>query len=496
MEDYMLKEYKYGVYGDLGKSVIANPITANGTVVYIGTAPINLVRGYAQAGLINKPVLIGSKSKALSLIGYSDNWDDFTLSEAVYGHFDDAINPIGPIVAINVLDPDVHRNDTGATASLTLVSGKVSIQSDKIILDTLAIEDRVEDIDYTLRYDYQTKSAVITAIGETTQTESLSVSYFEVDPSMIQSSDIIGLITQDGECKGISAVNLVWQDLNLVPNLLLAPTWSEMPSVYRALVKSAIGISGHWAADVYADIPVTQNSDTITKAIAWKNENSYTSEHSKVFWPKSVDSDGKVVHLSIKGAVTKLAVDAEHEGIPFETPANKVIDIVKLGFIGGAAGKNFDQSFASDLTSNGITTAIMWAGSWRLWGDSTAAYNFDNLSGMDPRAIFDVSMSMLKHIVNGFQLRHALEIDAPMDTNKVASILNDEQEVLDGYIAIGALIGDARIVFSPDDNSSEDIMSGNFDWNVAATPTPPLKSAGISVAYTDVGFQTYFAEGE
>ena len=39
-------------------------------------------------------------------------------------------------------------------------------------------------------------------------------------------------------------------------------------------------------------------------------------------------------------------------------------------------------------------------------------------------------------------------------------------------------------------------MNGDFRWDINVTPTPPLKSASVYVAYTDAGFSVYYEGGE
>jgi len=40
------------------------------------------------------------------------------------------------------------------------------------------------------------------------------------------------------------------------------------------------------------------------------------------------------------------------------------------------------------------------------------------------------------------------------------------------------------------------VMNGDFRWDIAVTPTPPLKSASVYVAYTDAGFSVYYEGGD
>lgn len=113
----MANEYLYGAYGHIGETVAQSAVQAGTTPVYIGTAPVNLVRGFGEAGIINAPIKITSLVDAQKKIGYSSDWGTFTLCEAVYAHFNNTLGNIGPIYVINVLDPSAgkHRKETPCT---------------------------------------------------------------------------------------------------------------------------------------------------------------------------------------------------------------------------------------------------------------------------------------------------------------------------------------------------------------------------------------------
>lgn len=96
--------------------------------------------------------------------------------------------------------------------------------------------------------------------------------------------------------------------------------------------------------------------------------------------------------------------------------------------------------------------------------------------------------------MNKFQDRWGDVIDEPMDIGLKDKILNDEQEWLDGLASKGALIGAPVIAFLVSDNSTTDLMNGNFTWDIQDTPTPPAKSLSARVSYTDAGFNAFFGE--
>lgn len=502
----MANEYLYGAYGHIGETVAQSAVQAGTTPVYVGTAPVNLVRGFADAGVINEPIKLTNMIDAQRKLGYAADWGTFTLCEVVNAHFNNTLGNIGPIYVINVLDPSAgkHRKATETEQSLSFAGGRAEFVSSTIILDTLTIAkseggDYVEGTDYAVDYNFTKGSVIITSLKDAAPlTGSLTASFYEVDDSTIEDADIIGGVTSSGEYSGLSAISLLYPEQFAVCNLIAAPGWSQSPAVYNAMLTTSQKINGHWDAFVVADLPLVDGSaqavDTITKAIAWKKNNAFTGERSKVYWPQGVDNLGNIYHLSTLAVVELMRADFSHNSVPMETCGNKAIPIIKQYFGANATNRGFSQQEGKELTQNGISTAVAWGGEWVLWGDHTAAYTYG--ADVDPRAIFDVSMRMLMHITNDFQREWSPRIDEPMTRALKDEIINREQEKLDGYVSMGALLGDPQIVFLESENSTTDIMNGDFRWDIAVTPTPPLKSASVYVAYTDAGFSVYYEGGD
>lgn len=487
----MANEYLYGAYGKLGQTIAQSAVQAGTTPVYVGTLPVNLIRGFANLDIVNYPVKLSNLTNAQQAVGYSDDWESFSLCEVLDAHFNNKKGNIGPIYVINVLDPATHKKAEKTTIQLAFSNGKATIKSDTIILDTLALEEKVEGIDFAIDYNFTKGMVMISSVGEKI-TGSIAASYEEVDTSLITSEDIIGGVTANGEYSGLGAITLLYQEHFAVCNLIGAPGWSEDPEVYAAMITAATQINGHWDAFVCADIPLS--NATIAAALAWKEENGYTHERSKVFWPMAKDTFGKIYHLSTMAIVEFMRADFSHDSIPMETCGNKEIPVAGQYFGAGSTNRGFDQVQSKELTAHGVSTCVFWGGNWVLWGDHTAAYTYG--ADIDPRSIFDVSIRMLFHITNGFQREWGTEIDKPFTKQLRDRIINKEQEKLDAYVAIGALIGEPKVLFLESNNSTTDMMNGDFRWDIPVTPTPPLKSATVYVAYTDAGFSAYFSDEE
>lgn len=483
-----MAEYKYGVYGKIGDDIAKNASEAGTAPVYIGTAPVNFLPDYS--GKVNTPVKISNLSDAAKKIGHfssSKKWAKYTLCEAVAAHFANANGNVGPIYVINVLDPDVHKATTKTTKQITFTNRKATLVVEDIILKSIAIDDKVLGVDYTVSFDFTNDTLTITDIG-TTAIATTSISFDTVDHDEITETTVIGGETTDGKITGIAALKLLYQTCNVIPTYLAAPGWSDKKSVYEALVSASQNINGHWSAFVYADIPV-ENVKTIAAAKTWKTSNGYNSGFSKVFWPQAKNGDD-VYHLATLALAEKLRCDLKNGNVPFETDGNKPIPVSGLYFGASSNIPGFDKADANELTSNGISTAIYWEGNWRTWGDHTAAFTFGG--SYKAREIFDVNMIMLFYITNSFQKEWGTAIDQPMTTALRDTILNREKEKLDALVAQGAIIGTPTVEFLDSNNDESEIINGNFRWDISATNTPPLKSATGVVCYTDAGFSTYF----
>lgn len=485
--------YKHGAYGEITASKVADAQQSGTVAAYIGTAPINLIRGYADLDLINMPIKVANMSDAQSKLGYSDNWENFTLCEAFAQHFDNIVGNVGPIYVVNVLDPAVHKAAEKVTEELTFTNKRAEFESADIILDTFAIADKVEGVDYSLEYNFAKGTVVVKLLGETASA-TLQCSYDTVDAGAVAETDIIGQTTEDGQYTGLHSMKLLYQYHNAVLNLLAAPGWSHIPAVYIAMVSTVQQLNSHWDGFVNADIPLEDAEgnpiNTIAKAIEWKEANGYTSERSKVYWPQVKDGSGRVFHLSTVGQATMLRVDLSHDNVPFESPSNKEIMATCQFFGEGSKNRGFDQQTGNSLNEKGITTACFWGGQWVLWGPHTAAFTYNG--SMDARAIFDVNIRMLMYCTNGFQLRHGVKIDQPMTPQDRDTILNEEKAELDTLLGIGALIGTPSVEFLETENSISDMMNGDFIWNISATNTPPFKSGTVRMSYTDEGFAAFF----
>lgn len=158
--------YKHGIYAEELPTSITPPVNIDGNsglCVVFGTAPSHLASGAAKP---NTPILCYYYSEAVKQLGYSDDFDKYTLMEAVNTQF--VLYGVSPVVFINVLDPSKHFSEKTMTA--TGIKGTPANIGIDALIDTVAItsgEDidptkLVKDTDYTLAADEENTELKLT----------------------------------------------------------------------------------------------------------------------------------------------------------------------------------------------------------------------------------------------------------------------------------------------------------------------------------------------
>jgi uncharacterized protein len=474
--------YKHGVFGYQSPTTDTLPPSGVATLpVYVGTAPIQQLGLTDNSGIINVPILVNSFADAKNKLGYSDDWATYTLCEAMYAHFKNAIMPVGPIILINVLDPATHKV-AAAPASVILTNG-VGYINDNAILSTIAITGKVKDTDYTVTYS---GDGVVKLTQITTLTSPVTVNYNKIDKTKVTNENVIGATDANGVRTGFDCVDLVYTMYTLIPTILAAPGWSHIPAIKVGMCAAGIDVNGHWDLECLADLECT-TTKTIAAAKAWKTTNGYNNENLKIAWPK-VKSATKTFWLSTMMAVRMQQTDYDNDNVPYESPSNKQLDIVGAVF-GDGASAYFDEVQANDLNSKGITTINYRSGIWVLWGPHNANYEYG--TAVDISKVFDAGIRMMMYLTNSFQERYMPDIDDPLNRSKVATILNDAQTWLNSLIADGKMLYGV-INFNETSNPTSSIVEGDFVFDIQTTTTPVAKSLTFSVQYTTQGINTLF----
>ncbi|WP_238649761.1 phage tail sheath family protein [Paenibacillus piscarius] len=467
-------------------SVLAPTQADSGIPFVVGTAPVHLASAPVP---VNTPVLVFNYAEAVAAMGYSDNWDDYTLSEMIYSHF--ALYAKAPMILVNVLDPANHKT-TVAPAALPVSNRVATLAVDGVLLPSVVVKSAdgattySKVTDYTAAFDdnghvmITTKSTGV--IGASVA--QLQVGYDKLNPTAVDADDIIGGVTMDGTYTGFELVNQAYPRFGILPDLLLAPGWSHYPAVAAVMKAKAGNINGNFKAIALTDIDPAQ---PFTDAGAWKSEKSYTGTLQIATYPMLTLGD-KRFHFSTQLAGLIATTDAVNGGIPFVSPSNKGLQADGTALADGKA-QYLGMDQATYLNGLGIMTAVnLGTSGWRSWGNYTGAFP----GVTDPKDSFIPIRRMFNWVGNSLILTYMQKVDDPMNKRLIAAVTDSVNIWLNGLTASGALLG-GRVEFLESENTQSDLMSGKITFHVYITPPGPAQEINFLIEYDASYLSALFA---
>lgn len=464
--------YQHGIYVSENPTSLSKPVLSAAVQVIIGTAPVNLVKDPSKA--VNVPLLANSYDEAVAAVGYSDDWDKYTLCQSIDASFKKF--GVGPLVLINVLDPAVHKKAMDEQ-TVNIINGIAAVKVFGVLLDnTFIVKDSagavtyVKDTDYTVAFDADGYPE-ITALADgniPNDAQQFKVTGNVLDPSAVTTADIIGGYTSaTNTYKGIECISQVYPIYNLVPGLLLAPGWSQNKEVAAALDTKSTLINGSFNATEVVDLDC--NTVKVYSAVAaWKTANGYIGKRQIALWPK-VSIDGKAYWYSAIIAALTAYIDAQNNGVPYKSPSNKLLPI-DAAVLEDGTEVYLDQLQANVLNANGVVTAVNIAG-WRSWGNNTAIYP----DSIDPKDRFIPIRRTFDWWGNTFIVNFFSKVDDPTNYRLIESIVDEENIRGNGLQAAGQIAG-AKIEFSEEDNLIADIASGRIQFIQKIGAFPPAEN--------------------
>lgn len=478
--------YKHGAYGsEVPTSLVPMTTIDAGLPVVFGTAPVHLASDPAAA---NTMVLCSEYSEAVAQLGYSKDWENYTLCEMMKSQF--GLYNMAPVVFVNVLDVKKHKKSVAAKDIETNAS--VITLTDPVIASTLEIKKQaadarnlVQNTDYTAAHDSDGNMIItVLAGGAAEGAKTLNVAYDVVDPSMVKDEDIIGGVDLvSGEYKGLELVNMVYAKLKLIPGIILAPKWSSHPAVAAVMKAKQTNIDGHFESISICDINTTEVKK-YSDCVAWKEKNNYVDAREVICWPM-IALGGTKYHLSTQIAGVMCKTDSEHDDIPYVSPSNKGLQcdstVLNDGtevVLGNLAG-NY-------LNGCGIVTAENYGG-WKVWGNRTSAYpdNTDIKDNMIPiRRMFNWLNNTL---ITSFWSK----IDEPTNKRLIKTVLHSANVWMNGLAAREIILG-GRIEFRENENSKTDLMDGIIRFHIFWCPPSPARDLEFIQEYDPDYLATLF----
>jgi len=479
--------YKHGVYcSELPTSVIPAVNTTAGLPVVFGTAPLHLASDPATP---NRPILCYSYAEAVAALGYSNDWDNYTLCEVLYSQF--ALYNRAPIVFVNVLDLATHKKPLQET--LLTFTNKEAKTSEPVILSSLVVKKNESGsalsagVDYEAAYN-DNEELVITALngGELSDAPSCIISGDVVNPAAVTTDDIIGGIdSSTGAAKGLECLNQVFPLFGLVPGIVLAPGYSQKPTVASVMTAKAGNINEHFKASVFCDIP-TDLVKKYTGVSTWKNTNNYVNADQVACWPMVKNGD-KIYHMSTHLLGVCAQTDSANDDIPYESPSNKVAQITGICLKDGTE-IILGPEQANYLNSQGIITCLNFIGGWKIWGNRTCCYP----ANTDAKDAFLCIRRMFNWHAQTFIQTYWAKVDKPINKRLIQTVVDSENIRLNSYVAQGILLG-ARVEFQEKENATTDLLDGKIKFHTYFTPPTPARCIENVIEYDPSYFSRLFS---
>lgn len=466
-------------------SILTPVSTTAGLPVVFETAPIHLTADPAKN--VNRPVICYSWNEAVTALGYSANWDAYTLSEVMYAQF--KLYGVKPIIFVNVLDPAKHKEEIKDSEGHTVTQGRILLD-EPVLLDTLKVKraeaaEPAKNIeDYTAAYDDDGRLVIsVTPTGALHSAEKLYLEYTKLAPSKVKDADIIGGASKNGTA-GIEWLDSIYTLFSLVPGIVAAPGWSDHPSVAAVMKAKAMNISGLFRCICLTDVD-TGAVKHYSDVNEWKNKNSYTGVNQVVCWP-CVRSGDMVFHMSTHLLGIIGVMDAGNFDVPYQSPSNLSMQATGICLRDGTeVALSLDQ--ANLLGSQGIVIAINFSGGWKIWGNYTGAYP----SITDVKDSFICVRRMFDWQNQTFILNYWQKVDQPLTLRLIRTIVDSEKIRLNGLVSRGFLLG-GDVIFREEENPTTDLLQGIIRIHVFMTPPVAAQSIEGILEYDVNNFKALF----
>lgn len=459
---------KHGVYvTEQGTSVRTPAAVETGIPFVIGLSPVHAADKPAVAGV---PVLCQNFADFEEAFGYSEDYATYNLCEFAYSHFQ--LFGQQPAIFVNLLDPSTMKSAVAAADKD--VTGK------KIELTVKAIDDSglvvkaaggngnayVKDTDYSVYYNADGKLVIeVLSGGAIYSATSLNVAYNEVTPASVNASAV---------ATGLEKIELCMTMLGVIPDLIVAPGFSQNSAVAAVMATKAAGINGMFKAKALIDIDAN-TVNTYTAAIAAKGTNNFTDKNEIVCWPMLKLGDKKF-HFSTQLAGLIATVDGEY-GAPYVSPSNKGLKCDALILADGSEVV-MSLADANTLNANGIVTCLNFMGGFKAWGNYTACYPASN----DVKDYFIPVKRMFDWTNNTLIRTFWNNLDDPMNRLLIDSIVDSANIWMNGMTGSGYILG-GRVEYSEAENPLTNLMAGIIKLHVYITPPSPAQEIDFVLEY-------------
>ena len=465
-------------------SVQTPKVATVGIPFVVGTAP---VQSAAKPAKSNVPVLVTSWDEAVEKLGFSYDWESYTLCEFMYSHLQ--LFGAQPVIFCNINDPASMKREEAA-ADYTVADHRVAVSVDAIA-DTIKVsvaEGAGEaattralerDTDYSILYDRDDTDTYVCIVelledGSAYNAETVSVAYSAADPKTATVADVVDGVAQVDAC--LTAVGLV-------PDLIAAPGWSHNTVVAAVMATKAAAINGLFKGKAVIDADSGEDGVTeYSQLSGYKNKNNFVDVDQIICWPMVQLGDYRF-HLSTQLCGLMATVDAGNRGIPYESPSNKNLKMDACVLKDGTPVNLTWNQVDLIAGSWGVVTAVNFLDSgWVAKGNYTACYP----GNTDVKDQFIPVSRMFDFIGNTLIRTFRSKLDKPMTPALRDSILQTCNIWLGGLTGGGYLYG-ARAEMLAEENPLTSLLDGIITLHIYNAPPVPAQEIDFILEY-DVSY--------
>ena len=465
-------------------SVQTPKVATVGIPFVVGTAP---VQSAAKPAKSNVPVLVTSWDEAVEKLGFSYDWESYTLCEFMYSHLQ--LFGAQPVIFCNISDPASMKREEAA-ADYTVADHRVAVSVDAIADtikvsvtegagETAATRALERDTDYSILYDRDDTDTYVCIVelledGSAYNAETVSVAYSAADPKTATVADVVDGVAQVDAC--LTAVGLV-------PELIAAPGWSHNTVVAAVMATKAAAINGLFKGKAVIDADSGEDGVTeYSQLSGYKNKNNFVDVDQIICWPMVQLGDYRF-HLSTQLCGLMATVDAGNRGIPYESPSNKNLKMDACVLADGTPVNLTWNQVDLIAGSWGVVTAVNFLDSgWVAKGNYTACYP----GNTDVKDQFIPVSRMFDFIGNTLIRTFWSKLDKPMTPALRDSILQTCNIWLGGLTGGGYLYG-ARAEMLAEENPLTSLLDGIITLHIYNAPPVPAQEIDFILEY-DVSY--------
>jgi hypothetical protein len=465
-------------------SVQTPKVATVGIPFVVGTAP---VQSAAKPAKSNVPVLVTSWDEAVEKLGFSYDWESYTLCEFMYSHLQ--LFRAQPVIFCNINDPASMKREEAA-ADYTVADHRVAVSVDAIADtikvsvaegagETAATRALERDTDYSILYDRDDTDTYVCIVelledGSAYNAETVSVAYSAADPKTATVADVVDGVAQVDAC--LTAVGLV-------PDLIAAPGWSHNTVVAAVMATKAAAINGLFKGKAVIDADSGEDGVTeYSQLSGYKNKNNFVDVDQIICWPMVQLGDYRF-HLSTQLCGLMATVDAGNRGIPYESPSNKNLKMDACVLADGTPVNLTWNQVDLIAGSWGVVTAVNFLDSgWVAKGNYTACYP----GNTDVKDQFIPVSRMFDFIGNTLIRTFWSKLDKPMTPALRDSILQTCNIWLGGLTGGGYLYG-ARAEMLAEENPLTSLLDGIITLHIYNAPPVPAQEIDFILEY-DVSY--------